>query len=520
MARINTNIPSVLAQRNLRSIQSELQTRFERLSTGLRINRGADDPAGLIISERLRSNISGVNQGISNSDRAANVISTTEASLSEVSDLLNSIKSLIVESANTGANSDAERNANQLQIDSAIASITRISDTASFGSLKLLNGSLDYNLSGVNPNDVVQAKVWNASFISQATYNVDVNVVASAQTGALYFQPPSAAGTILSSSTLQIAGVRGVQTISVTSNASLTSVVAAVNNLTSLTGVRASLINNDPTSGMVFNSVDYGSNSFVAVKRLQGPALAADAFTNNLYKVANNLPAPAGVPFNWSTLISGGTVSVAQRDEGQNVQALVNGSLATGDGLKIKVNSPNLSMDMQLSATFATTVNNTASSFDITGGGSLFQLGPDVSASQQASFATQSMAASNLGGTLVGSTMQFLSSLTTGGTNSIDASLKSKDFTTASDILERAIDDVSILRGRLGAFQRNVLEPNTRSLNSALENLTASSSAIRDADFAAETSALTRAQILSQSGTTVLQLANASSQSVLQLLQG
>ena len=87
MARINTNIPSVLAQRNLRSIQSELQTRFERLSTGLRINRGADDPAGMIISERLRSNISGVNQGISNSDRAVNVISTTEASLSEVSDM-------------------------------------------------------------------------------------------------------------------------------------------------------------------------------------------------------------------------------------------------------------------------------------------------------------------------------------------------------------------------------------------------------------------------------------------------
>ncbi len=520
MARINTNIPSVLAQRNLRSIQSELQTRFERLSTGLRINRGADDPAGMIISERLRSNISGVNQGISNSDRAANVISTTEASLSEVSDLLNSIKSLIVASANTGANSDAERSANQLQIDSAIQSITRISDTASFGSLKLLNGSLDYTVSGVNPNEVVQAKIWNASFVSQSVYNVKVNVVASAQTGSLFFRPPTNAGTILSSSTLQIGGTRGVETIAVTSNTSLTSVVAAVNNLTSLTGVQASLINNNPLSGMVFSSIDYGSDAFVSVKRLQGPAAAADSFTSNLYKVANNAPPPAGAPFGWATLISNNTVAVAQRDEGQNVQALVNGALATGDGLKVKVNSPNLSMDLQLNATFATTVNNTSSNFDITGGGSLFQLGPDVSALQQASFGTPSVAASNLGGVLVGNTMQFLSSLMTGGTNSINSNLLSKNFTIASDILESAIDEVSVLRGRLGAFQRNVLEPNTRSLNSALENLTASSSAIRDADFAAETSALTRAQILSQSGTTVLQLANASSQSVLQLLQG
>ena len=129
MARINTNIPSVVAQSNLVRNQGDLNLRLERLSTGLRINRGADDPAGLIISERLRSDISGVEQGMKNSDRASSVISTTEASLAEVNDLLNSIRALIVESANTGAVSNAEREANQLQIDSAIESITRISNT-------------------------------------------------------------------------------------------------------------------------------------------------------------------------------------------------------------------------------------------------------------------------------------------------------------------------------------------------------------------------------------------------------
>ena len=148
MARINTNISSVIAQAHLGRSQQELNLRLERLSTGLRINRGKDDPAGLIISERIRSDIQGVDQGIKNAERASSVISTTEASLAEINDLLNSIKGLIVQSANTGANSAAEREANQLQINSAIDSITRISNTASFGGLKLLDGTLDYTLSG------------------------------------------------------------------------------------------------------------------------------------------------------------------------------------------------------------------------------------------------------------------------------------------------------------------------------------------------------------------------------------
>ena len=154
MARINSNIPSLVAQEKLNRSQREMGVRLERLSSGLKINRGKDDPAGLIISERIRSNIRGIENGVKNAERASAMLSTTEAALSEVNDLLNSIRGLMVESANTGGNSKAERDANQLQIDSAIESITRISNTASFGSLKLLNGSLDYTLSGVRTSAV------------------------------------------------------------------------------------------------------------------------------------------------------------------------------------------------------------------------------------------------------------------------------------------------------------------------------------------------------------------------------
>lgn len=144
MARINTNVSSLIARNNLGRTNENLSVRLQRLSTGLRINRGADDPAGLIVSERLRSEMKGIDQAIDNSERASSVIATTEGYLAEVADLLNSIKSLVVQAANTGGVSDEEIEANQLEIDSAIGSITRISNTASFAGLQLLNGNLDY----------------------------------------------------------------------------------------------------------------------------------------------------------------------------------------------------------------------------------------------------------------------------------------------------------------------------------------------------------------------------------------
>src|SRR3954453_4072383 len=116
MARINTNVAALTAQRGLANSQRTLNQTLERLSSGLRINRGADDPAGLIASENLRSEITGINQAVDNSQRASNVISTTEGALNEVASLLLNIKSLVVQAANSGALSPAEVQANQLQV--------------------------------------------------------------------------------------------------------------------------------------------------------------------------------------------------------------------------------------------------------------------------------------------------------------------------------------------------------------------------------------------------------------------
>ncbi len=513
MTRINTNIPSVIAQQRLNRSGADLQVRLERLSTGLRINRGKDDPAGLIISERLGTDISNIEQAIKNGERASAVIATTEGALTEITDLLNSIKALAVEAANTGALSDEERAANQLQIDSAIQSITRISNTATFGGLKLLDGSLDYITSGISNTEISNARITAASFVGTTNINVDIDVISSAQRGSLYLSGDNSGtgdGTVLSQTTIQIRGPEGVRELVLTSGMAFSSVVSAVNQLSELTGVEAALVNGNANSGLVFRSTEYGSNSFVSVERIDTPATGNNW---NLFKLDSNAAIPAnGVPWGDPSLVAG------TRDEGADVSALINGILATGDGLNVSINSPSLGMELLLNETFATDPSLTSATFDITGGGSLFQLGPDITALQQTNIGVQSTSAESLGGTLVSGELQFLSSLTKGQVNSLDSAAARNDFSGLEDIVNASIDEVSILRGRLGAFERNVLDTNSRSLQSAYENLTASRSIIRDADFAKETSELTRAQILQSAGTSVLSLANQQSQQVLQLL--
>lgn len=515
MSRINSNTPSLIARANLNRSQADLNVRLERLSTGVRINRGSDDPAGLIISSRIGSEISGMQQAINNSQRASSVISTAEGALSEVSDLLNSIRGLVVEAANTGAISDEERRANQLQIDSAIESITRISNATSFGGLRLLNGSLEYVLSGLRSSAISKAQIFGANFAGQSSIQVNVQTVASAQTGRLYlrgdFSGPFGNGALQSSVTLEVAGPKGVQTIQFLSGLSLTQVRSAVNAFKDATGVSASLVNGNPASGIIFSSVGFGSREFVSVRKTNNPS-AASFFQTYAMDNAAAVPATIDIP----ALITAGTLIPSSRDAGRDVFAIVNGSLGTGNGLSISLPSASsLSLELLLSEALATR-NGATTSFDITGGGALYQLGAEINNSQQINIALPSISASRLGGTFINGSLAFLDSIRSGGSND----LNSGNFENASRILSSALDEISIIRGRLGALERNTLDTNVRSLQSAVENLSASQSVIRDADFAAETSALSRAQILVNAGTAALQLANQQAQNVLQLLRG
>jgi flagellin len=478
MSRINTNVASLTAQIGLANNQATLNTTLERLSTGLRINSGADDPAGLIASQGLQSEIAGINQAVTNSTRAGNVLATAEGALSEVSSLLLTIKGLVVASANSGALSPAEISANQLEVDSAVQSITRIANTTTFDGQNLLNGSLDYITSGVSASAISSVSIAQASFGTGQTVPVQVNVLTSAQTAGLQFQ----ASAIANSVTLQISGNEGVQTLTFTSGTKASAIAFAVNSISDSTGVTADLITSGvPTSGIAFHSTGYGSKSFVSVS-----AQSAGTFDT----VVN----PLG--------------SAATRAVGRDAVATVNGSVVTGDGLNLDVNTGSLDMNLTLSNKFGEGLTT----FTITGGGALFQLGATVNANQQVNIGIGSVAANQLGDSDSG----FLNQIVTGG----NASLVGGQASAAEQIVEAAISQVSILNGRIGAFEQNTLNTNVDSLNVALENVTASESSIADANFAQETANLTRAQILVQAGTSVLSTANSTPQSVLTLLQG
>ena len=322
------------------------------------------------------------------------------------------------------------------------------------------------------------------------------------------------AGRLPSAATIEVQGPLGVQVFNFASGITIDDVIAAINSRSDATGVIAGRVTAGAgglTSGIRISTQGFGSENFVRVRRLGEPP---SSFLRTFAIANNGTPPVSGFP-NPATLIS------TQRDTGRDVTAIVNGAVATGRGLGVSVRTVSLDLELTLSQSFAQTVNGSTSSFVVTGGGALYQLGPTVNSSQQTNIAIGSIADSRLGGTLItppggGSpVLNYLNSLKSGGAND----LFSGQFANASSVLSTSIDEVSVLRGRLGAFERNTLQTNVRSLQSALENVTAASSQIRDADFPAETSQLTRTQVLNSAGISVLSLANQQVQQVLQLLQ-
>ena len=269
-----------------------------------------------------------------------------------------------------------------------------------------------------------------------------------------------------------LAGSTGSQVFSFTAGNTLSNIIDSINLVSDATGVSAS--NNAGT--LQLRSTAYGSAAFVDIDvRSEG--------TGGLFS--------AGLS--------------ANRANGTDVVATVNGTLANGDGNRLSINTPALELNLTVTDGSSTDV-----SFNITGGGAVFQLGPDVVTTQQARIGITSVNTADLGGT-----NGRLFELRSGATKDLES-----DTTGAARVVDEAITKVTQLRGRLGAFQRTTLETNIASLRDTLTNLTEAESSIRDADFAAESARLTRAQILVQSGTSVLQIANQNPQQVLSLLRG
>ena len=274
--------------------------------------------------------------------------------------------------------------------------------------------------------------------------------------------------------TFQLTGGDGSEVFKFQKGATAASIIQSINLLKDSTGIEASL--NDTTNKLELKSTKYGSEGIVGVEILS-----------------------EGTGGTFGSSLEGGPRAV-----GADIQATVNGTVASGKGNRISLNTATLSFALTVADGSSTAVN-----FSITGGGAQFQLGPDVVSNQQARLGISSLNTAKIGG-VNGKLLELASS----GNSSLV-----KNVTNASAIVDQVINKVTTLRGRLGAFQRTALESNVVSLNDTLSNLNEAQSSIRDADFAKESANLTRAQILVQSGTSVLGIANQSAQSVLSLLR-
>ncbi|WP_430451587.1 flagellin [Rhodopirellula europaea] len=680
MTRINTNVSSLVAQNRLQSSNNDLQQSLTRLSTGLRINTGSDDPAGLLASEALRGEITGLTKSISNTQRASQIISTADSALGQVSNLLNDVRGLVVEAANSGALSKEEIAANQLQIDSSLEAINRISQTTTFQGRKLLDGSQDFVSTASGVSSISDISIDQANLGKTGKIDVEV-VINSAATQATATAADSGFSTAAQATATTAAGVNsftigdatnnvtiegqfdsvvvvdggggatlgaaisdGVLTITVDDAATVTgaAVVTALNGVSGVyaeeTGTvadvnaaaaadataieGAGLSITAAETGGDFNNVQISyvagdaaatTASYDADQKALTVTIGTGAGENNLAAIAaainagttefdaevadgtGSTPAAAKVteygeftidtdnlPEVGSTGNTGGEVLNADlvfqlsgengaetfnfgagttkdqiaaavnlvsdstgvsadatnalefsstgfgsdalvdidvisegaggtfkgsldntRSTGNDIVATVNGVEANGSGNSLSINTS--SLDLSLTVDDGSSTNF---SFSITGGGATFQLGPDVTSTQQASLGIGSVSTGQLGGA-----SGRLYELGSGQSKSL-----TNDVEGAAKVIDEVIGKVVGLRGRLGSFQSTTLESNLVSLNETKANLQEAESSIRDADFAQESANLTRAQILVQSGTNVLSLANQNPRNVLSLL--
>ena len=468
---IANNVASLNAQNNLSRASMAVRSSVEKLSSGLKINRGADGPAALVISEKQRAQIAGLKQAIENTEKAASVVQTGEGALNEINSLLVKVRSLAIDSANSGVNDDDALAANQAEIANALDTINRIANNTQFGTKKLLDGSA--GISGTASDaDVTFLK--GTSETAAGTYAVTITTLGERATATAGTAQTAA---LTADETLTINNV----SVTLTNGMSQTQVVNRINEFSAQTGVIA-----DVTGGATrLYTKDFGSDADLTV--------------------VSNIAAGA-------TSSGFGTSSVT--DAGVDVIGTIGGTSYTGSGNVLTASSGSAKgITVQFAAgtgANATTTVATGAQGNVTATDNslVFQIGANQN--QTAKIAINKVNPDGLG---IGVSNNQFNNL-----NEIDVTSASKAQDTLA-VVDAAINEVTNLRGTLGAFQANTLESTANNLRATLENTTNAESVIRDTDFASEIANFTKGQVLVQAGTAMLSNANQIPQLVLSLLR-
>ena len=493
---INTNVMSLNAQNNLNRSGASLATTLERLSSGLRINSAKDDAAGLAISDRMTAQIRGLNQAVRNANDGISLSQTAEGALKETTNLLQRMRELAIQSANS-TNAASDRAALNSEVNQIKQEIDRIASTTEFNGLKLLDGtftSQSFQV-GANANQTIAFSVAGAATDVLANNSVVAGATAADQGTA---STANAAATLPANNTiaaqnLTISGTLGSTTVAVSAGDSAFTIAAAISATEGNTGVTADATN---TATIDTLSAD-GTVTLTLGSGGSTQTISAAVTTSDLSALGleiNKVSGTTGI----SASVSGGTLTLTQAD-GKDIN-IENFNHSTANATVV-VDTINSSTDPE-------TLTQGANDSTVVSGTVTFNSSNSFSVSSDIANTAGSIL--NIGAnTAVGSSQTLLSS--------VDISSVSGSQ-TALQVVDAALDTINSIRGDLGAIQNRFLST-INSLSTTSENLSAARSRIRDADFAQETAELTRTQILQQAGVSILSQANASPQLALALLQ-
>ncbi len=505
---INTNVLSLNAQRNLSTSQSSMATALQRLSSGLRINSAKDDAAGLAITDRFTTQIRGLNQAVRNASDGISLSQTAESALGELTNNLQRIREIAVQSANS-TNSPSDRAALDKEVQQRLAEIERIASQTAFNGLKVLDGTFGTSQFqvGANAGETISinltqgVKASQVGQLAKGTSSVATGVTTAALTGS---------GTITVGETAAVTIRASTQGAEVGQSAGSAYSKAQAINASGVAGLTAT----------ASNTIEFGTAATVGDD-------AGDTYqlTINGEVILNH---------NQET---GGELSEQDIVDAINNQSDATGVTATLSGANLRLTSID-GRDINIAHTLTGITGgiSAGSGGSQTVDGVVYRDGviSTTLADATAYVAAGATNASRNGGTLTliatenieitgdGAIMGFAGAAhtITKDTTTL-ASVDVLNVVNANDAITRvdaALTTISGLRSTFGAIQ-NRFESTIANLTAVSENLEASRSRILDADFAAETASLTRAQILQQAGIAILAQANTTPQSVLALLQ-
>ena len=521
---INTNVSSLTAQRNLAKTGLGLETAMARLSSGLRINSAKDDAAGLAISERMTAQVNGLNQARRNANDGISVAQTAEGALQTSGDILQRIRTLSVQSAND-TNSSADRQALQAEVSQLISEFDRIATTTQFNGLNLLDGNFSKTQFqvGANANQTITFGIGSTKAVDMASFGVSGDVTASStMVGASAAVSDGSASNVNRFQTQDLVikskGMAG--TVNLQASMSADKIAASINAQQSNTGgvtARAETY--------AFLTLSNSSGQMAMDFNLNGVGI--QAFSSNGSTDMDGLVTSINDR-------SGATGVVAQKVDvpGTGNAGTYRVQLFAADGRDIKMTSVTAasgtggatSSALGLQGAYdnngtVTTVGSLAS-FSATGsvnGNRNSTVGGRVIIANDTAYTLTSTIGGTTGGLFAVGSTATIAGAKTGALSTVDISTV-LGSNKALGIIDAALSRVNNTRANLGALQ-NRFQMTIDNLQTTSDNLAASRSRIKDADFAEETATMSRWNVLQSAGTAMLAQANQGPQAAMQLLR-